>query len=331
MSYKKTYFLLGSITFILFTSVFVVMINVYLKNTNLDLTANIKLKNTELSCDGISYNPSTKKCCQSENCINDISPFSSLDSLKNDLTVGSSGSAVIELKQFLVSEGFLESVSQTNTDNFDTETREALIRYQVANNITPATGYFGQMTRTIIIEKITNKSICTNVYKIVDINSVCQTEAKVTRQLNKSSGSHGGCRTSADCDQSNPCHKLYCNNPPGSTGTGKCIDLLGPRNGSVTGCEGRVSSNYCDGYYTCVVGTCEVKKDANGFCLKETKTPAGSGRCAGSKVTTCNGKCSFFANTCGVPAGSACNVTWECTKSNTWPKQYNCDTQCNEI
>ncbi len=64
-----------------------------------------------------------------------------------DLTVGASGSDVAELQAFLVSKGFLVMPAGTTPGYFGTLTQVALGKYQAANGIAPAAGYFGPMTR----------------------------------------------------------------------------------------------------------------------------------------------------------------------------------------
>ncbi|MES2470778.1 MAG: fibronectin type III domain-containing protein [Patescibacteria group bacterium] len=69
-----------------------------------------------------------------------------------DLTINSKGVDVIYLQKFLVKSGYLASAYVTGL--FETFTQQALIKYQLAHGITPATGYFGPITRG----KINNNS-----------------------------------------------------------------------------------------------------------------------------------------------------------------------------
>lgn len=62
-----------------------------------------------------------------------------------DLTLGSEGDDVTRLQTILHTQGYL-TVSPTGY--FGNLTLQALIKYQKANNITPALGYFGPLTRT---------------------------------------------------------------------------------------------------------------------------------------------------------------------------------------
>ena len=69
-----------------------------------------------------------------------------------NLDVGIINSDVVELQRFLNKKGFLVSESgagsQGNETNyFGEKTRQALIKYQLSKNITPAVGYFGPITR----------------------------------------------------------------------------------------------------------------------------------------------------------------------------------------
>lgn len=66
--------------------------------------------------------------------------------LTRDLTVGSAGSDVRVLEKFLNRKGYTVSVDTL----FNANTRDALARYQAANGINPASGYFGPITRANI-------------------------------------------------------------------------------------------------------------------------------------------------------------------------------------
>jgi peptidoglycan hydrolase-like protein with peptidoglycan-binding domain len=65
-----------------------------------------------------------------------------------DLFTGSRGSDVTQLQTFLIQQGYLESGYATGY--FGTLTQSALIKFQQANNITPAIGYFGAKTRGVV-------------------------------------------------------------------------------------------------------------------------------------------------------------------------------------
>ncbi|MBI3589288.1 MAG: peptidoglycan-binding protein [Candidatus Liptonbacteria bacterium] len=64
---------------------------------------------------------------------------------ERDLAVGQSGSDVLALQQFLIDQNFYPE--KLLTGYFGELTRQALIRFQQAQNITPAQGYFGPVTR----------------------------------------------------------------------------------------------------------------------------------------------------------------------------------------
>lgn len=74
---------------------------------------------------------------------------------KSNLTLGSLGSEVKALQQFLNAHGFTVSTtgagsSGNETTKFGGLTKAALIKYQKAKGITPAVGYFGAKTRAAI-------------------------------------------------------------------------------------------------------------------------------------------------------------------------------------
>ncbi|MEK9160841.1 MAG: peptidoglycan-binding protein [Patescibacteria group bacterium] len=62
-----------------------------------------------------------------------------------DLTLGSSGAEVTALQNFLISGGY--SIPAGATGYFGAQTQAALAAYQAANGISPASGYFGPITR----------------------------------------------------------------------------------------------------------------------------------------------------------------------------------------
>lgn len=62
-----------------------------------------------------------------------------------DLYLGTSGEDVRKLQNILIQKGY--SISTGATGIFNIETQNALIQYQISNNISPAFGYFGPKTR----------------------------------------------------------------------------------------------------------------------------------------------------------------------------------------
>ena len=67
----------------------------------------------------------------------------------SDLTVGSTGSQVTALQEFLIAKGYLTAVSAP-TGYFGALTQAALAKFQAANGITPSVGYFGPKTRAFV-------------------------------------------------------------------------------------------------------------------------------------------------------------------------------------
>ncbi len=62
-----------------------------------------------------------------------------------NLTVGSSGTDVTRLQNWLISKGY--AIPAGATGYFGAQTQSALARYQAATGIVPASGYFGPLTR----------------------------------------------------------------------------------------------------------------------------------------------------------------------------------------
>lgn len=72
-----------------------------------------------------------------------------------DLKLGATGADVKQLQQFLNTHGFIIATAGAGspggeTSMFGSATQKALIRFQMANGITPAVGYFGPKTRDYI-------------------------------------------------------------------------------------------------------------------------------------------------------------------------------------
>lgn len=67
-----------------------------------------------------------------------------------DLTVGSSGAEVTALQQFLVSKGFLTMPAGVAMGTFGPLTQSAVAAYQTSKGISPASGYFGPVTRASV-------------------------------------------------------------------------------------------------------------------------------------------------------------------------------------
>ncbi|MFA6410090.1 MAG: DUF2341 domain-containing protein [Candidatus Buchananbacteria bacterium] len=74
---------------------------------------------------------------------------------KKNLTLGAKGNDVKELQKFLNQTGFIVAKTGAGsqgkeTINFGPATKAALIKFQKVNNITPAVGYFGPVTRGVV-------------------------------------------------------------------------------------------------------------------------------------------------------------------------------------
>ena len=93
-----------------------------------------------------------------------------------NLTVMSTGKDVKELQQFLNNNGFLISTKGYGSPNnettyFGNATKKALIQFQIANNISPAKGYFGQATRDFIKNIDENRKLKPKVAEPVQIET----------------------------------------------------------------------------------------------------------------------------------------------------------------
>lgn len=75
----------------------------------------------------------------------------------SDLTIGSRGSGVSVLQQFLIDQGDLTAVSAP-TGYFGTLTQAALAKFQAANGIKPASGYYGPITRAFLATYATSST-----------------------------------------------------------------------------------------------------------------------------------------------------------------------------
>ena len=78
----------------------------------------------------------------------------SAETFVTNLTVGSRGSDVVALQQFLVSKGFLQMPVNVSYGYFGPLTKAAVARWQVVNGISPAVGYFGPISRAAIATQV---------------------------------------------------------------------------------------------------------------------------------------------------------------------------------
>jgi hypothetical protein len=67
-------------------------------------------------------------------------------SITPSLTIGSTGPEVVELQQMLVAKGYLVMPAGVNMGYFGDLTKQAVIKLQMANAITPAAGFYGPIT-----------------------------------------------------------------------------------------------------------------------------------------------------------------------------------------
>ena len=82
----------------------------------------------------------------------------SAQTFNTNLTVGSRGTDVVFLQQFLVAKGFLQMPPNVAYGYFGPLTRVAVARWQTANGITPAVGYFGPISRAAIVTETNTPS-----------------------------------------------------------------------------------------------------------------------------------------------------------------------------
>ena len=76
-----------------------------------------------------------------------------------NLTVGSRGSDVVALQQFLVAKGYLQMPASVAYGYFGPLTKAAVARWQVANGISPAVGYFGPISRAAIASQMATSPV----------------------------------------------------------------------------------------------------------------------------------------------------------------------------
>ncbi len=67
-----------------------------------------------------------------------------------DLTIGSTGADVTALQQLLVSKGFLVMPAGVSMGTFGNLTKAAVAKWQVSAGISPAAGYFGPKSRSVV-------------------------------------------------------------------------------------------------------------------------------------------------------------------------------------
>jgi hypothetical protein len=88
-------------------------------------------------------------------CGSVVEPILEKYMFSRDLYFNVTGLDVKELQRFLNSHGFVVAASGAGslgneTENFGSLTKQALVKFQLKNGITPAVGYFGPITRGIV-------------------------------------------------------------------------------------------------------------------------------------------------------------------------------------
>jgi len=100
----------------------------------------------------------SQSCTTTSTSVTQTAPtatYASTVSFTRDLTLGSTGSDVTLLQQYLNSHGFQVSLSGVGSpgnesDYFGLKTQIALSKYQSVNSISPSVGYFGPKTRAVV-------------------------------------------------------------------------------------------------------------------------------------------------------------------------------------
>lgn len=113
----------------------------------------------------------------------------SVPTITRDLSVGATGSDVKALQQFLNSNGYLIANSGAGskgkeTNMFGYATKNALIKFQKANNIS-ASGFFGEKTRAIL-SSLANKDATTTNTVITPVTNTLASENEALKKENTS-------------------------------------------------------------------------------------------------------------------------------------------------
>lgn len=84
-----------------------------------------------------------------------------------NLTLGSRGDDVVRLQNFLISKGYLTIATGVAKGYFGPTTRTAVVKYQVANNLSEKEGYVGPITREKINAEISGGNLPTPVTQVL--------------------------------------------------------------------------------------------------------------------------------------------------------------------
>jgi len=96
-------------------------------------------------------------------------PIPVLASFDYDLQYGSNGPKVTELQEFLTAQG---NYTGPITGNFYSLTRQGVISFQLAHNISPPAGYFGPLTRAKVNEILDAQNAASDAQAIQETGSV---------------------------------------------------------------------------------------------------------------------------------------------------------------
>lgn len=119
---------------------------------------------------------------------------SSLAALSSDLTLDSQGEEVVKLQTFLEEKGLLTLPPGVPKGYFGNLTKTAVIAYQLSNNISPALGYVGQLTRAKVnsTPSLITKTTAATTVKSTDTDSGIGGSKETEVVKNKSVGGGGG-------------------------------------------------------------------------------------------------------------------------------------------
>ncbi len=109
--------------------------------------------------------------------------FGATYNFSQNLTIGSSGDDVVALQQILVNGGYLTMPAGVAMGNFGNLTKQAVIKYQSANNINPV-GNVGPITRAVLkntdlSNSNTNQEIITNNLSVIPPSIINKPDATV--------------------------------------------------------------------------------------------------------------------------------------------------------
>ena len=102
--------------------------------------------------------------------------------LSKNLTIGATGKDVVDLQKFLVAQGYLVMPSGVLMGKFGALTKAAVIKYQIKNNITPAIGFVGLLTRTAINNSQKN-SRSEFIELLIQIGVISPDKIDITRKI----------------------------------------------------------------------------------------------------------------------------------------------------